>query len=1326
MVEKSGKRSGFARYSLILIAVLALVFFLLRGPYLSNYIKRILIPGLENVTSERILIEKAVINLFPFYIQTKGFKMFDAEGNRLLWITKARAYIDIASLLSGEVRIRKLTLKEPDMTVKKRDIERILSNLKKSGRPGGNGYRFSVRNIFLTDCNIVYEDNVAGFRIAEQEFDARMTAKGSGAEIDLFMDDIVFNFSRDRKFEGKLKVRASLQGRSGEIETIDFMSGKSSMRLKGKFVLADKEESGSISVEGKVRVTSDIYKGLLGLSTGKSGEINLDGSVNISGLGTGSSPDVKLDLKTDSRFALESLMELLHVDENISGEILLAGRIHGSLQDIAADGTLTLNDGVLGGLPVDNIVGNLEFSHNKFSLSGFTGRVFTGEIKGEGFVSIPYGDYGVVAEVSGVDSPDFFRFIHWEPPIPKGVIAGNFTLVHNHGEPLDLTADVVYRNMAGNGGAVHQRLRDANVSLEMNGGNITFSDVVLKTDDSELRMTGDLDLREKYMALDVEVRSSDVRDLMSPFYENISAPVVFTGSMAGPLGDPLIMGRAVLGKGHIQGNTIDGVMAEFSYKADQLVLSNMKIRHGDASCELKGRIEFRQAKGLFDFSSPYYIGDGSCEDLPVSPLITAFYREMPVSAVASLSFEFRGDRSEYSIPAEVDFREVNAYGYPVDRINGDLEINQKGLIIRNALVSAGGTTASAHGNVFFSGAVKGIADIHALSMKELFEGIGFSADGMADLHIALGGTVRSPVAEFTADISDMVVGERRAGGGSFTGMLRNGKISASGTLADSRIELDLTAELPGMKDWSADIKLRDGRYDFLAAGFFEDIPDDFTLRSEGLVTFRSVKGNLKMRTELQRLNIGMYDYVIKNSGTIMMEMIDNRIYLRSFSFMGNRAELNVSGSFIPGRELDLRLDCDFSVVPLKVLSKEIISLSGRALAGIDIRGLWESPQMFGEITLSGVNATLASRQKIGPVNGTFFLKKERLNFESVTAGYAGGMITLSGEGRFSGISPESLYLNMKLNDVRLRPFEGFKATVNGILFYESSSQGSSLTGSLDLSRGRYEKDVDWKKWLIGMKGVNSKRIGYIKFLSDTELNVRLSGSDDIKISNNLLKAPISLDINIIGKPGSIGIIGRIGADSGTLLFRGNEFRLLEGTSVDFIDPRTIKPLFHIVSESYRDDYHLRLSLDGTVDDFSLSLFSEPPLSEQEILTLLTFGGLGGSSKGFVSGIATEEAASILTGGMQENIQKEIQSITGFERISIEPHTTSTGAFTSRVTVARRLLEDRIKVMYSTTIGSSEEQLVRVEYKLSDEWSIVGSRDELGSVGGDIKFRFEFR
>jgi len=243
-------------------------------------------------------------------------------------------------------------------------------------------------------------------------------------------------------------------------------------------------------------------------------------------------------------------------------------------------------------------------------------------------------------------------------------------------------------------------------------------------------------------------------------------------------------------------------------------------------------------------------------------------------------------------------------------------------------------------------------------------------------------------------------------------------------------------------------------------------------------------------------------------------------------------------------------------------------------------------------------------------------------------------------------------------------------------------------------------------------------------LGKTALNVRIKGEDNIFINNNIARTPVKIDLSVQGTLAQHGLIGRVEAKGGTIFFRNNEFEIIKG-SVDFIEPNRVAPVFHIVAETFTSGYRVRLNLDGPADRFTLSLFSDPPLSDMDILTLLTAGRISKESKGFESGIGAGEATAFLTGRLQDVMEERFKYITGFERFEINPQTTTTGAVSPRITVGKRLLGQKLFVTYSTSIGTTEEHILKLRYDLSKNFSIIGLRDEMGSLGADFKYRFEF-
>jgi len=129
----------------------------------------------------------------------------------------------------------------------------------------------------------------------------------------------------------------------------------------------------------------------------------------------------------------------------------------------------------------------------------------------------------------------------------------------------------------------------------------------------------------------------------------------------------------------------------------------------------------------------------------------------------------------------------------------------------------------------------------------------------------------------------------------------------------------------------------------------------------------------------------------------------------------------------------------------------------------------------------------------------------------------------------------------------------------------------------------------------------------------------------------------------------------------------------------------------------------------------------------DVFTLLTVGQRGGEVKGLEGGIGAGEATSFVTGKLQDVVEERVRSITGLDRIQIDPHVSKkTATVEPRVTVSKRLLADKLYVSYSTPVSSNEEQIVRIEYYLGKNVSLVGLRDERGITGGDIRFRFEYK
>ncbi len=1303
MSEMTRKKSKFWKFLGIALLIYGIVFFLLRGPYLSNYFKRIFVPVLENLTRERIIIDKAAINLFPFYLQAKGFKMFDKDGNRLLWISKTRLYIDVLGLFSKDIRIRRFYLKEPRLTANEVDVKRIAENIETSLSGGvKKQFKVSLKGIKLINGMIDYKDRdgKAGISVRGMFFDLVPKWRSSRAELEL--NDFTARLPAGSELKGEVAAKIRITDVNIDISRLQVRTPKSTLKL-----------------DGDINRTSDwaVTGGELSV------QARVDGTLNLAEKNGSRWPDVQLELATDSWFHLESLMEVLHVDKQVTGKLAAQGLITGVYPDIQGKGKATLDNAVIEGLPIDDVRGNISYQKKKFALQEFTAKTYGGNLEGDAFLLLPHGDYHVDATADGVSSPEFLKYIHWEPPIPKGEVGGSFQLDHEHGRWIDIIADINYMNTYERVGNILDRVISICTDLDMKDKVIDLSNTVFTTSVSDLYLNGEVNLNTGILGLELELQSRNISDLTAPYYERFIAPASFLGRASGPAENVDITGTLEAYSGDIHGIPFTSGTADFIYNKKSLSVSRLRIMQGDAEYHVTGSIDFRKADELFSFLDPYYRGEAMVKNADIHPFITASYKELPITALADGIITFEGDADSYTGKGDLLLKNCDVYDQKLDEVGVKTTFTPEGMNFSPVSAKKGNAQMKAEGQLDFNKKYSMTArmDNTRISDIYLFNWAPFDLLFGADIKGA--GSIDDPEFSFDMDVLESTYLKIQAGGGKVTGNLRGRDLKMNGVLKDGLITAEAEVELLEFPIWSMDMAFNRGRYEFMVKDMFAGSPDDITLSLEGGMNMVGRGLEFLLQSEVGYMEVNAFGYNLKNSSSIVWEYLDEELKIVSLSLSGDDAEVTVAGSAKIEDSYRLSLDGELRVAPLTGISENIESLRGQADFAVDVGGPWNAPEFSGVVHIEDITADYSDFQYIiGPASGTVYLNKDRMSFEALDTKFAGGSVIMSGAGFFKDLLLDRLYVSADIMGIKVRPAEGVRATLDGKLFYGTSSKGSNITGNIEIEKAKYERRTDWSEWLIGLREARGGNGEYPAGLKDTALNINIQGTENITIQNNLARSPVSMSLNLIGTVSDPGIIGRFESDEGTIYFRGNEFRILEGSSIDLVDPEGIVPLFHILADTYRNNYYIRLSLDGTTENISLSLFSDPPLSEEDILSLLTFGQLSKETKGLEGGIAASEATALLTGGFQ----KEVEYITGFERFEIEPHTTTEGAFSPKVTIGKRMLEDRIFVIYSRAIGTAEEQVVKVEYKLDKNLFLVGSRDEIGSTGLDIKYRFEFK
>jgi len=99
-------------YYSILVVFLALIFYVLRGPNISNELKKAILPELEEATGKKFVAQKIYVNLIPFFVEIKDLKAFDDDGNKVLTVERVKGYLSVTGFFDKQIVIKRLVIKK--------------------------------------------------------------------------------------------------------------------------------------------------------------------------------------------------------------------------------------------------------------------------------------------------------------------------------------------------------------------------------------------------------------------------------------------------------------------------------------------------------------------------------------------------------------------------------------------------------------------------------------------------------------------------------------------------------------------------------------------------------------------------------------------------------------------------------------------------------------------------------------------------------------------------------------------------------------------------------------------------------------------------------------------------------------------------------------------------------------------------------------------------------------------------------------------------------------------------------------------------------------
>lgn len=1042
-----------------------------------------------------------------------------------------------------------------------------------------------------------------------------------------------------------------------------------------------------------------------------------------------------------------------------------------------ASADLSIGGGVLGQMKMGRARAAVVATNSQIQLNDFTADLFSGGVRGNATIALtPSASSRVVASFEGLDVAAPITILAGTAPPLAGKATGKVDLSFPGLNFKSASGSISTQIAAQTVDAQSERTPiSGEVSLHANKGLFQIDRVDLQTAATHLKATGqvsfegDSNLLVDLNSIDaaelqrVVVSSGvlpDLEDQINQYGLELRGSFAFNGTIRGKLKSPEFDGQVSLGSLVVNGNDLGTLSAS-------LVATQTEFRIAD------GKLVERDGGGIqFSLNAPRTGDNNISVDATLDRVNAAvLLAVLPLNKdtrerLGDTQADVSGHVAITGLPkamngsAELQLAAGRIAGEPFESIvaratfNGS-KVNLESVDARFAAghITASGTLDNDTKLLDLQAAAQGIqlSRIAALSGKPSLQNLNGTADVTA--HISgnfLEKDFSSYQITFDANGKDVSINGRALGTLSLVGRTENKQLNVTFTtgafgqpqVVTARVDLsneqlpanieatfngaDLTKVL-AIALPSANVKLS-GR----ATGTIKASGN--LLDEDGYFSLEGLRGS----ADFSELSFRVEDIALSAVAPFTVRLTASELIFDHAQLTGTGTNISLDGALAvaEGGKQTLTVDGRLNLRVLNGLSPDVF-LSGTTDVAVRVSGTYSQPRVYGTASLNGASVAALvgnDRWQISNIKSVLRFTADQAQIESFAGTLGGGRLTASGGALLEGITVNRFLLNVHADNVTAPFPQDFSSTLDADVEIKGDAKEQLISGIVNLIRAEYTKDIELAD-LINRRQESIEEGGEISFVRTARFaDLRVEGRNALVVRNNLADLVGSVSLQINGPIKDPVIAGRITATSGTLTFRNDRYEITRAF-MDLPPRRGADPLVNIEAESEIRGYRVIIDLTGPLSQPQAAVHSEPALPQADVVSLITTGTLssGDTSTSALAQSGLGTATSLLTDALiNAPAQRATNKLFGLSRFEINPVIGGRAGANpgARLTVGKRISKE-LSVTYSTNVTSDPNQILSVEYRVSDRLSFVAqyeqaSTQQLSSRNNSFSFEIRFR
>jgi hypothetical protein len=693
-----------------------------------------------------------------------------------------------------------------------------------------------------------------------------------------------------------------------------------------------------------------------------------------------------------------------------------------------------------------------------------------------------------------------------------------------------------------------------------------------------------------------------------------------------------------------------------------------------------------------------------------------------------------------------------AYGETFDTAQASLRFEGTGVRLDGLSIVKGSGTATGAAWVGWDGNYSFNADGRRIPIESLVTVKVPRAplSGLLEFNATGAGTFDEPRYDVKIRVDDLFAGDE--GIGQITGRLalRGDLLTADLEAASPRLSVSGSGRLALTPELDAEMTLRfadtslDPYLRFIEPRFspFTTAVADGTVRVVGELADLN---HLVVDARVERLDLKLFDYPLKNDGPIQLALDRNQVDVTRLRLTGEGTQLEVAGQLsLRDSTVNLEAKGDANLGILQGFFRVLRSRGNAALAA-KIAGPLEQPVFSGSATIAdGRVRHMSLPHALEAINGTISFDAGGIRVDDLTARLGEGEVRFGGRVAMSGLVPGELSLTASGEQMRVRYPEGFRSIIDADLWLRGTTTSPLLGGLVTVRDAAWTRRFEVDPNLFDLRGgPDSIATAPAAVAVPVRFDIDINAPSSLRIENNLARVVSSAELKLQGTYDKPLLFGRAEIERGDVVFEGNRYVVTRG-SIDFLNPGgRIEPLFDIEAETRvrvpQQTYHVTLNVNGTPNRFSLTLGSDPPLPEIDIVSLLfgqTTSVENAELRALRPDVATESkealiraaGARLIASPISTPVRRVVEETFGLDTAQVTPTfgTENDPLATSARLILGKRLSPRAFLTFSKPLGTADRnQIIVLEYDQSDRLGFVITQIGESTFAVDLRVRRTF-